>query len=324
MPSVVVTGGAGYLGSVITSRLLFGGWSVTVFDRLAGSGESLLGFASHPEFRLVAADVRDEDLLRTACAGASAVVHLAAVVGEAACAADEANARSINEGGTRAVLSAAEAAGIRRLVMISTCSNYGVSSPDVLADEDAPLRPLGIYAASKVRAEQMVLAHAGPLLTCGLRLGTICGLSPKMRFDLLINEMARAAVLGDAIAIFAPDAWRPFLHIRDAARAVEWALQAPDDVVARQVFNVVGENYQKKQLIDLVRARYPDASISITHAVPDARDYRVAGDRIRERGGFSPEHTIDAAFAEVAEAVCAGVFHDPRWAGHSAAPAVSR
>jgi nucleoside-diphosphate-sugar epimerase len=122
MPSVVVTGGAGYLGSVITSRLLFGGWTVTVFDRLAGSGESLMGFASHPKFQLVAADVRDEGLLRTACDGASAVVHLAAVVGEAACAADQANARSINEGGTRAALAAAEAAGVRRLVMISTCA----------------------------------------------------------------------------------------------------------------------------------------------------------------------------------------------------------
>lgn len=324
MQSVVVTGGAGYVGSVITSQLLFGGWAVTVVDSLAGSGESLLGFASHPKFRIVAADVRDEDRLRTACAGASAVVHLAAVVGETACAADEANARSINEGGTRAVLSAAAAAGAGRIVMISTCSNYGVSSPDALADEDAPLRPLGIYAASKVRAEQMALAHTGPLTTCGLRLGTICGLSPKMRFDLLINEMARAAVLGDAIEIFAPDAWRPFLHIRDAARAVEWALQAPEDVVARQVFNVVGENFQKKQLIDLVRAHYPNASIGITHSVPDARDYRVAGNRIRERGGFSPTQTIDMAFTEVAEAVRAGVFRDPRWAGHSAAPAVSR
>jgi nucleoside-diphosphate-sugar epimerase len=194
----------------------------------------------------------------------------------------------------------------------------------VLANEEAPLRPLGIYAASKVRAEQMVLAHTGRLQTCGLRLGTICGLSPHMRFDLLINEMARAAVLGDAIDIFAPDAWRPFLHIRDAARAVGWALQAPDDAVARQVFNVVGENYQKKQLADLVRARYPQASIRITHSIPDARDYRVSGDRIRARGGFSPQYTIDAAFAEVAEAVRDGVFRDPRWVGHSAAPAVSR
>jgi nucleoside-diphosphate-sugar epimerase len=324
MKSVVVTGGAGYVGSVITSHLLFAGWAVTVLDTLAGGGESLLGFAGHPGFRLVAADVRDEGQLRSTCADASAVVHLAAVVGETACAADEANARSINEGGTRAVLSAADNAGVRRLVMISTCSNYGVSSPDVLADEDAPLCPLGIYAASKVLAEQMALAHTGRLLTCGLRLGTICGLSPSMRFDLLINDMARAAVLGDAIDIFAPEAWRPFLHIRDAARAVEWALQAPENIVTRQVFNVVGKNYQKKQLIDLVRAHYPDASIRITHAVPDARDYRVAGTRVRERGGFSPSHTIDGAFTDVAEAVRAGVFRDPRWAGYSAAPAVSR
>jgi nucleoside-diphosphate-sugar epimerase len=267
--------------------------------------------------------VRDEEVLQTVCAGASGVVHLAAVVGETACAADKTNARSINEDGTRAVLSAAEAAGAGRLVIISTCSNYGVSSPDVLADEDAPLHPLGIYAESKVRAEQMVLAQTGRLLTCGLRFGTICGLSPSMRFDLLVNDMARAAAVGDAIDIFAPDAWRPFLHIRDAARAVEWALRAPADVVSGQVFNVVGKNYQKKQLIDLVRAHYPEASIQVTDAVPDARDYRVDGNRIQERGGFSPIHTIDAAFTEVAEAVRVGIFRDPQWAGYSAAPAAS-
>jgi len=321
--SVLVTGGAGYVGSVITSHLLFAGWTVTVVDTLAGGAESLLGFVSHPEFRLLTGDVRDLDVMRTACAGVQAVVHLAAVVGEPACAADQANAQSINEGGTRTVLTAADAAGVRRLVSISTCSNYGVSRPDVLADEDVPLRPLGIYAASKVQAERMVLAHTGPLVTCGLRLGTICGLSPSMRFDLLINDMARAAALGEAIDIFAPEAWRPFLHIRDAGRAVEWALQASDDTIGRQVFNVVGENYQKKQLIGLVRSHCPDASIRITPAVPDPRDYRVAADRIRERGGFSPVHTIDEAFTDVLTAVRAGVFRDPRSPRHAAAPALS-
>ena len=104
--------------------------------------------------------------------------------------------------------------------------------------------------------------------------------------------------------------------------AIQWALRAPEDVVARQVFNVVGENYQKKQLIDLVQAHYSAASIRIIRAVPDARDYRVAGNRIRERGGFAPIHTIDAAFTDVADAVRAGVFRDPRCVGHSAAPAV--
>jgi nucleoside-diphosphate-sugar epimerase len=321
---IVVTGGAGYVGSVIASHLLLNGSSVTVCDTLAGGGEALLGFIGHPRFRLATADVRDERALADAFADATAVVHLAAVVGEPACRIDPQHAEAINAGGTRTALAAAEGAGVKRFVMVSTCSNYGVSNPDVLADEDAPLRPLGIYAASKVAAEQAALGHAGRLETCVLRFGTICGLSAKMRFDLLINEMARAAVLDDPIAIFTPDAWRPFLHIRDAARATLWALESRTALVAGQVFNVVGENYQKKQLVDLVRSRFPRARIDVVDAVPDQRDYRVSGDRIRERGGFVATETIAAAFAEVADAVRTGAFRDPKWSGHTAAPALVR
>src|SRR5262249_36270488 len=161
-------------------------------------------------------------------------------------------------------------------------SNYGVSDPDVLADEDAPLRPLGVYAQSKVDAELAALAHQGRTSVVVLRLGTICGLSTRMRFDLLVNDMARAAVLGESIAIFAPDAWRPFLHIRDAGRVVEWAIGQPVASIAGRVFNVVGENYQKKGLAALARRLYPGVSIALTDAVPDARDYRASGARIEQ------------------------------------------
>jgi nucleoside-diphosphate-sugar epimerase len=316
--NVVVTGGAGYVGSVVSAHLLLAGHTVVVVDSLGTGAESLLGFLSHPRFRLIAGDVRDVDVARAAVSAAEAVVHFAAVVGEAACAVDPGEARSINRDGTQALLAAAGQAAVSRFVMISTCSNYGVSDANVLADEDAPLRPLGVYAGSKVEAEQAVLSRAVPACRYVLRLGTICGLSPKMRFDLLVNDMARAAAQGESIRVFAPDAWRPFLHIRDAARAVEWSLGAP--AAGARVFNIVGENYQKKGLVDLVRRHFPQASIEIEHTVPDARDYRVSGARIQQQGGFAPAHTIEAAFLETADAVRAGVFRDPRWSGHAAAP----
>jgi len=317
---VVVTGGAGYLGSVVTAHLLLAGYSVVVLDRLAGGGESLLGFAGHERFRLVVGDVRDSLVLTDALKDVSAVIHLAAVVGEPACAVDEAEARSINLGGATSVLAAAEAFGVERLVMVSTCSNYGVSDPDVLADEDAPLRPLGVYARSKVDAELAVLGHRGATTVRVLRLGTICGLSPRMRFDLLVNEMARAAVLGDGIRIFAPDAWRPFLHIRDAARVVERSLAVPAEATGGRVFNVVGENYQKKGLANLARHRFPSAPVELTDAVPDARDYRASGARILREWGFEPVSRVEDAFLEIAAAVRSGVFRDPRWDGYAAAP----
>jgi nucleoside-diphosphate-sugar epimerase len=305
---------------VLTSHLLMAGWSVVVVDALAGGGESLLGFASHPLFRLVQGDVRDPRVLQDACRDAAAVVHLAAVVGETACAEDEANAYAINLGGTTGVLETAATAGIGRFILISTCSNYGVSDREGLAHEDSPLNPLGIYARSKVDAERSILGVTKRISTTVLRLGTICGLSAAMRFDLLVNDMGRAAALGDSIQIFAPEAWRPFLHIRDAARAIECCLDAATSAIGGRVFNVVGENYQKKGLADLVRGHFPSASISITDAMPDARDYRVSGERVAAELGFRPMFSIEAALLEVTGAVQAGMFRDPRSSRHAAAP----
>jgi nucleoside-diphosphate-sugar epimerase len=320
MSTVVVTGGAGYVGSVVTAHLLVAGYRVVVVDRLAAGGESLLGFASHPSFRLLHADVRDARAGEEALQGASAVVHLAALVGESACALDEVETYSINRDGTQSLVSAAEERGVERVILVSTCSNYGVSDPEALADEDSTLNPLGIYARSKVEAENLVLSHSGRISGSILRLGTICGLSPRMRFDLLVNDLARAAALGDRIRIFAPEAWRPFLHIRDAACAIEWCLRAPLQAVNGHVFNVVGENYQKQSLARLVRRHFADAKIDVEHATVDPRDYRVSGDRFAKAGGVVPTRTVEDAFLEVAEAVRAGIFHDPRWSGHAAAP----
>jgi len=320
MTRVVVTGGAGYVGSVVTAHLLLAGHPVVVLDTLAGSGESLLGFVSHPMFRLVRGDVRNPRVVGEAVDGADAVVHLAAVVGEPACAADELNARSINADGTATVLAAVTRAKVPRFILVSTCSNYGVSSPDALADEDSPLHPLGVYARSKVEAERLVLTSRAGTSACVLRFGTICGLSARMRFDLLVNDMARAAVLGETIRIFAPEAWRPFLYIRDAARAIEWGLGTPDGDIAGRVYNVVGENYQKKGLVDLVRRRFPETTVEVVPGVPDPRDYRVSGARLQDEGRFSPVHTVEDAFMEVAAAVQSGVFRDPTWSGHAAAP----
>jgi len=316
--NVVITGGAGYLGSVVTAHLLQAGHRVTVLDALTAGGESLLAFAPHPCFRLVASDVRDRSDVRRAISGADVVVHAAAAVGEPVCSTDAEAARSINVGGTSTVAAATEEAGVGRLVLISTCSNYGVSGPDAPADEDSPLRPLGVYANSKVEAERAALTGEARTSRLVLRLGTICGLSPRMRFDLLVNDMARRAALGERIDVFCPEAWRPSLHIRDAARAVEWALTASGSQGDR-VFNVVGENRRKKDLVELVRRHFPEALVEITPGATDPRDYRVSAGRI-EREGFSPAHTVEGAFVETADAVRAGMFRGARRNDHAAAP----
>ena len=144
-------------------------------------------------------------------------------------------------------------AKIARFVFISTCSNYGVAKPGELASEDSPLNPLSEYARAKVECEKLVLAEPSPPEATVLRLGTICGLSARMRFDLLVSEMAKKCARGEKIDIFAPDAWRPFLHIADAGRVIEFILKSSSNETARRIFNVVGENYQKRGLVDLAR-----------------------------------------------------------------------
>lgn len=317
---VLVTGGAGYVGSVVSAHLLAAGWEVTVLDRLVYGGDALLALFGNPRFRLVAGDVRDPDILRTALHGASAIVHLAAVVGEAACAVDPESAWSTNLEGTRQVVAVAAESSLERLIFVSTCSNYGISAPDVLADETFSLKPLSRYAESKVEAEKLVLERSGATSGCVLRFATICGLSPRMRFDLLVNEMARASALGEPLRIFAPDAWRPFLHVLDAAGAIAHCLSEPYDRLRGNVFNVVGQNYQKRDLVGLVRRHYPATPVEVAETAPDLRDYRVSGKRIQRELGFTSRHTIEAAFLETAAAVTAGVFRDPHWAGHSAVP----
>jgi len=299
------------------------GFQVVVVDRMAAGGESLLGFVHRPDFELIVGDIRDSDVLDRALAGSAAVVHLAAIVGEPACIVDQNEARSINLDGARAVLRAAARQHVARTVLVSTCSNYGVSSPDELADEEAPLNPLGIYASSKVDAEHVGLCDDSGTSVCVLRLATICGLSSRMRFDLLVNDIGRAAALGDTIELYAPDAWRPFLHIGDAARAFEWALRAPADLPHGRVFNVVGENYRKRDLVDLVHRHFPYTPFELTEAVVDARDYRGSGERIRREGGFRPLYTVEDALVTIANAVKIGAFRDPRWDGHAASPIVT-
>jgi nucleoside-diphosphate-sugar epimerase len=317
---VVVTGGAGYIGSVVTAHLLANGMDVTVFDSLVYGCESLLAFFGHPRFRFLKGDVRQRESLVEAFTGADAVIHLAAIVGEAACAIDEQAAWSVNFGGAEAALAAARACGVPRFVFVSTCSNYGISDPGELADESYPLRPISQYARAKVEAEQQVLAASGSVCAVVLRLGTICGLSPRMRFDLLVSEMARSAALGDSIHIFAPMAWRPFLHINDAARGILDCLGASGTLISGKIFNVVGENCQKRHLADLVLKHYPDARIAVTEKRADLRDYRANGERIQRDLGFATRLTVEDAFTETAAAVSAGVFRNPRWAGHSAVP----
>lgn len=314
--TIAVTGGAGYLGSAVSAALLFAGARVRIVDALLFGATPIASLTRHRSCDLLIGDIRDAAFLSRAFDGVDAVVHLAAIVGESACATDEEAAWEINADGTRLALDAFERSNDGLFLFVSTCSNYGIAE-EALATERTPLNPLSQYARAKIAAEQHVLRARGA--ACVLRFGTLCGLSARMRFDLLVNEMARASATGRTIEIFGLDAWRPLLEIDDAARAIASCLAAPAAVAGR-VFNVASENVQKRALVDLVRAYYPDTRLAIAGTRRDARNYRVCTAQIRDTLGFEPARTVEQALTDVSQAVTNGFFRDPFSAEHSAIP----
>lgn len=312
---VLVTGGAGYLGSVVAEELLARGSRVRVLDGLLhGNRMSVDRLLARPEYSFIHADVRDGDARRRALDGVSAVVHLAAIVGDPACAREPDLAREVNFDATRALFEDARSAGVDRFVFASTCSNYGKVPGESVASEEFPLNPVSLYAETKVRAELEVLAHAngGVAATC-LRLATVFGVSPRMRFDLTVNEFTRDVFLKRELVVYGEQFWRPYVHVRDAARAIRLVLESPRARVAGEVFNVgsTRENYRKLDLVQLLEGRFPDVRVEFVHRDEDPRDYRVSFEKVRAGLGFEVERPVPNGIDEVSDLLRGGAIADP-------------
>jgi nucleoside-diphosphate-sugar epimerase len=296
--------------------LLRAGHQVRGVDALAhGPAPSLLLAWGEDEFEFLRADVADADAMGSAVVDADAVVHLAAIVGDPACARQPELAKAINVGATRSLVRTARDQGVGRFVFASTCSNYGkLDDPNAFATEDWPLRPVSLYAETKVEAELDVLEQsADSFETCCLRFATVYGVSPRMRFDLTVNEFTRDVLLGGDLVVYGEQFWRPYVHVRDAASAVLAILEAPREHVAGQVYNVGAneENYRKLDLVELLRERIPTAEIQFVKKEEDPRDYRVSFDRIEERLGFRTLRTVPEGIDEVIDLLRSGLLDDP-------------
>ncbi|MGH7319596.1 MAG: NAD-dependent epimerase/dehydratase family protein [Candidatus Rokuibacteriota bacterium] len=329
---VVVTGGAGYVGSLLTGMLLHRGAGVTVVDDLWFGGESLLGHWHHPGFRFVKGDLADPAVFTThLCAGADAIVHLAAVVGFPACqAAGREMAWQYNVQTTRRMFEAADAAGVRRFVFASTYSNYGLSPNGEPVTEDSPLHPQSLYAETKIAAERYLLnrtkwAVCAPVLC---RFATLFGISPRTRFDLLVNQFVLEAVTRRRLVIYQPVQTRAFVHVRDVCEAICLALEAPLATVRGQVFNVGSDasNYTKDEIAELVRhhvggtyVEYRDLTVD-----GDMRDIRVSFAKIQRVLGFKAQLSVEDGIGEVRDALRRGLISAPRGRRYRNARAVVR
>jgi nucleoside-diphosphate-sugar epimerase len=312
---VTVTGGAGYIGGLLVEELREGGHEVVVLDSLMHGQEPLADELQKNGATLVRGDIRDEGARRRALERADALVHLAAIVGDPACAKDPQLSREVNVEGTRALIADAVAQGVGRVVFASTCSNYGrMADPTVPIDEHGALRPVSMYAEQKVEIEQELLASNGarPLATC-LRFATVYGVAQRMRFDLTINEFTRDLWAGRQLDVFGELFWRPYIHVRDAARAVRAVLEAPASKVGGQVFNAghSDENYRKLDLVELITGQLGRGKVQMVHRDEDPRDYKVSFEKIHRELGFEPGYRVPDGIAEIIAALEAGRFGDP-------------
>jgi nucleoside-diphosphate-sugar epimerase len=313
--TVLVTGGAGYIGALAVDELLARGRSVRVLDCLLHGQEDIAAGLEARGVDVLRGDVRHAEARRHALDGADAVVHLAAIVGDPACARDPALSHEVNVEGSLALSREARQAGVERFVFASTCSNYGrMADPMVPIDERGELRPVSLYAEQKVGIERELLGSSSSSFTAtSLRFATVYGVGPRMRFDLTVNEFTRDLWTGRPLEVFGERFWRPYIHVRDAARALCTVLDAPTINVAGQVFNAghSEENYRKLDLVELMTTRLGRGDVSFVERDEDPRDYKVSFEKIRASLGFEPDRRVPDGIEEIIHGLEEGRFGDP-------------
>jgi nucleoside-diphosphate-sugar epimerase len=313
--TTLITGGSGYIGSLLARELNEAGRDVRVLDSLLHGQEDIAAEQEQAGIEVIRADIRDGEARRRALAGAEAVVHLAAIVGDPACARDPQASDEVNVQATRELVADAGEAGVECLVFASTCSNYGrMTDPTVPITEEGELSPVSLYAEQKVGMEKLILGAGGNGVqpTC-LRFATVYGVGRRMRFDLTVNEFTRELWADRELEVFGEQFWRPYIHVRDAGRAVRTVLETPAEKVTGRVFNAgrSGENYRKLDLVEEIRKQTDRGNVSYVHRDEDPRDYKVSFDRIRSELGFETLMTVPDGIAEIISALEEERFGDP-------------
>ncbi len=318
---ILITGGAGYIGSLLTSELLRQNYRVTLLDTLLFGGESILPFMSHPNFHFIKSDVTEartiRDVVKTDWGKPNAVIHLAGIVGFPACqAVGRQVAWKYNVEATKMVFEQSADLGVERFVFASTYSNYGLSEDGKPVTEETPLNPQSLYAETKIAAEEYLLsqkdADCAPLL---FRFATLYGISPRTRFDLIVNQFVLEAFTKRQLIIYQRGYSRSFVHIRDVVRGVILGLEAEQSKIRGQVFNLGASNgnYSKNDIVGFVLKRMPETIVEYKDLTfgGDMRDISVSFEKIRQVLGFETTLTVDDGVREVLFALKSGLIRNP-------------
>ena len=309
---VLVVGGAGYLGSMLTQKLLRRGFRVRILDSFIYGRRSLESFAGDENLEVIEGDLRNIHTCVSSLSETDAVVLLAAIVGDPASKARPTETIETNVLAAQALASASKLHHINRFIYASTCSVYGIGAD--LLDENAPLNPVSLYARTKIESEKIILGmgdkYFSPTI---LRMGTLYGYSHRMRFDLVVNTMSMKSFVDGKIQVFGGRQWRPLLGVEDAAEVYVQCLEANLQDVGNQVFNVGsdGQNYQIDEVAEIIGTSLGGIPITRDNSNLDARDYRVSFVKLNQTLGFSPRQTIESEACTIYDKLSSGEIRNP-------------
>ena len=310
--SILVTGGAGYVGSILTNELVKKNYDVKVVDSLVYGDAGISSLIDQNKIEFFNLDIRDSSKIASILKNVDCVIHLAAIVGEPLCKKIPEAAKQINEIATKNLVNLCKNNNVKRFIFASTCSNYGSSLN--IVDESSPVKPLSLYSECKVNSEKYIIDNnSDKFQTCILRFATAHGLSPRMRFDLLVQEFLHDALVDKKISIFGEDFWRPLIHVDDMASACISVVDASSITISGQIFNVgsSNENYTKKQLANIIQKHVSDIKIEIVKSKTDPRNYKVSFDKIKRILNFQPKRTVENSVVEILSKIEDGTV-DPR------------
>lgn len=303
--SVLVTGGAGYIGNHLVRDLLNRGYQVTVLDNFTFGDQSLYDLKKNPNLKLINGNIENIRDVFNSVRNIKYVIGLAAIVGDPACSLDAENTMIINYESTKILVEACNYYGVEKLVFASSCSVYGASSNGNYLNESSTLNPVSLYARTRIFSEKYILDNAINFSPVILRLSTVFGLSNRMRFDLVVNLFTVKAIVDKKIEIFGGNQWRPFVHCRDVAKAFRLAALANENTVRGKIYNVGDEslNYTIDQIGEEIKSILPQTEVINNGEIDDPRNYKVNFEKIRTDLGFKIDYDVQTGIKEMIEEI---------------------
>lgn len=300
--NVLVTGGGGYVGSVLVPKLLGEGHNVAVLDLYMYGDDVFDQYKEHPRLRQVKGDLRNLSVLRDALWGCDAVIHLACISNDPSFELNPELGKSINYDSFRPLVRAAKAAGVERFVYASSSSVYGIKDEPQVT-EDLPLEPLTDYSRYKAMCEEVLAEERTPgFVTCTLRPATVCGYAPRQRLDVVVNILTNYAFNTRRIKVLGGPQKRPNIHVQDMSDLYVFLLQQPDELIDGEIYNAGFENHTLDQLAAMVRRQVGNDIVIDVLPSNDLRSYHVSSEKMRRKLGFEPKHTIEDAIRDLVSA----------------------